>query len=66
MKKITGRPVSSLRLARLVRGLRLLEVARETGISAARLSLAERGEIKLPERDHRKLETLYGENLTTA
>ena len=53
------RPPSDLRLMRLVKGLRLLDVSTETGIASSKLSLIERGEVKPSEHDLDALTRFY-------
>ena len=49
--RITRHPLSPARLDRITRGLRLIDVARATGISIAALSEIERG-LRQPSADH--------------
>jgi transcriptional regulator with XRE-family HTH domain len=58
--------ISTIRLLRLVRGLKLHEVSQKTGISIAKLSFIERGLLPVKKSDMEKISAVVGMTLNNS
>lgn len=61
--RVSGRRLSRLRLERVTRGLRLLDVSGAIGVSESRLSRIERGEVAPSEREREALARFFSSSL---